>query len=175
MQNPFKIALLVAVLLSMAAGTTWAQADEPEDMPPIEEEGFDEEPELGDILKAIHRLTKDFRLTEADVKTFVELGAKFDTIGRDNDLEERLNKAVLAGKPFEEVILADPGFKKWAGEHGVEGKRWLQTFFRIQMIFARQEMTSDEGDGMEEYFKEELADLEKNRKELGEETYAEVF
>ena len=174
MWNPLKFALLLAALLAITAGTAWAQADEPEDQAPMgEDEESDEGAEMEQILRAVFALTKDARITEADVKLFVEHAGSFDEVGNDSDLEERLDAAVKAGRPFAEVILAHPDFKAWVAERNLEGLRWLQSYFRINIILTRTEMAAG-AEEMQKSFDEDMESLAAERGEMGEEMYAEL-
>jgi hypothetical protein len=145
--NPTKLFVLstLAALIVVGAGSARAQ-DEPADTPKppskTEAEKAQEEAarKMEAWMKATVDFSKDIRLTEADLKKWIELAPSFDRIGEGEKEEEDIfEKCFQDGKFSFDYILKHSAYGKWAREHGVDTTQWLKKHMRVSMFVMREE------------------------------------
>ena len=91
-------------------------------------------------VKALVEFCKDTRLTEADLKKWIQLAPSFNAIGEEEEEEEdAFEKCYKDGKFLYEYILKDEDYGKWAREHGVDPTQWLKKHLRITMFLMREQ------------------------------------
>jgi hypothetical protein len=145
--NPTKLFLLPALAALILFGAVPARAqDESADTPKppsrTEMEKAQEEGarKMEAWLKASAEFTKDIRLTEADLKKWIELAPSFDKIGEGEKEEEDIfEKCFSDGKFSFDYILKHSAYGKWAREHGVDTTQWLKKHMRVTMLVMREE------------------------------------
>jgi hypothetical protein len=70
-------------------------------------------------------------------------------------------------------ILADPAYRSWAKSKGFDPDRWLKKFMRIQMMLMKDSIADTASDGNAQ-LKAQLAELEAQRAQMGEEMYQQM-
>jgi uncharacterized phage infection (PIP) family protein YhgE len=159
----------VLALLLVFAGAVRADEHEDEGM---EGGALEGQRMMEAFLTAAGAFTKDTRLTEADIQKFIALYDSFDQIDEDDD-EDLLERAYRDGKVDLNVILQDENYVRWAREHDVDPKSWLQVSMRLMLFMSRAEALEQMKDG-EEQIKEQLAEIESMREQVGEEMYEQM-
>lgn len=131
------------------------------------QEGFDEAAQDVDaMVEAVNDFVRDVRFTEADVESLIEHWDEFSAIGEAYEDEE--DDIV----DFD-AILADAEYQDWADSLGLDAENWLRRTVRITMMVFREQMLA--GAAMfPQQMSEQLAMIEQQREQLGEEMYLQM-
>jgi hypothetical protein len=143
--NLTKLFVLLGLASLIVVGAARAQ-DEPADTPKppsktdMEKAQEEATRKMEAWLKATAEFTKDIRLTEADLKKWIELAPSFEKIGDGEKEEEDLfEKCFADGKFSFDYILKHSAYGKWVREHGVDPTQWLKKHMRVTMLVMREE------------------------------------
>ncbi|MHC4972279.1 MAG: hypothetical protein ACYTG3_08100 [Planctomycetota bacterium] len=145
--NPTKLCVLAALAALIVFGQIPARAqDEPAETPKppskteMEKEQDKAMAKMDAWMKATVEFSKDTRLTETDVKKWIELAPSFDKIGEgEKENEDIFEKCFKDGKFSFDYILQHAAYGKWAREHGVDTTQWLKKHMRVSMLIMREE------------------------------------
>jgi hypothetical protein len=157
------IAFLAAWLLS--AGTVPAQSY----MAEVEESNR----EMQESMEAWADFIKDVNFDEKDVKDVIgywgeisalDVSDEEEVVTFDEEEEEMID--------FEE-LLAFPEYRSWAKSKGLDPDTWLKKFMRVQAMLMKDAMGEGVVEGQAQ-MKAQLAEIEAQRAQLGEEMYQQM-
>ena len=131
------------------------------------QEGLDEAAQDVDALVgAVNDFVGDVRFTEADIESLIEHWDEFNAIGEAYEDEE--DDIV----DFD-AILSDSEYQEWADSLDLDAEEWLRRTVRITMMIFREQMLA--GAAMfPQQMSEQLAMLDEQRGQLGEEMYLQI-
>ena len=164
------VALAAMVLFS--AGAVLAQDDSPEATAKSEMDKAMRMMEA--FVKASVEFSKDIKLTEDDLKKWIEIAPSFNEIGKDDAEEEDVfDKGYKDGKFSFDVILKDDEYRKWVGARGLDATQWLKRHIRINMFLMREQGLKHVAMA-EKQLPEQRKQIEAMKGQLDEKTYAQL-
>jgi len=146
----------MAGLMALLCAPAWSQDIEET------EEQFDP----ARLAEGMKSFTKDVRIEEADLVSFMKLYTSFDGLYG----EDFARKFTKEGKFDLNLVVKDKAYADWASAKGLDGKKWLQRSTRIMGLQLKRHFTMMAAEAEKETAAE-LKDLESMRKEMGEEAY----
>ena len=177
--NPTKLIVLLGLASLIVVGAARAQ-DEPADAPKppseadMEKAQEDATRKLEAWLKACVEFSKDSRLTEADIKKWIQLAPSFDKIGDgEKDEEDAFEKCFKDGKFSFDYILEHADYAKWTREHGVDPTQWLKKYMRLTMFVMREEGLKHI-ELAEKQFPQQLKQIEAMKGQVDEKLYDQM-
>ena len=124
--------------------------------------------EFQEWAKSLSEFVKDVRFDEKDVQDFINQWDGFNTLGeeqgQDTDEEEYVDF---------NSILNDPAYRSWAKSKGFNSDEWLKKSMRITAVMMRTSIEENMS-GSQFDMKEQLAELEAMRGQMGEEMYLQM-
>jgi len=150
---------MCCVIAAICAAPVWAQGGEV----------ADEQEKLVAWTKAIAEFVGKERFSEADLKSFLEHYDSFNEFGDDEDEDQYFKD----GKYRIDLMLEDEDYVKWAEARGLDRTKWLKKALRITAVVMKRQSAGQ----FDQYLKmveQQLADLEKQRAELGDEMYNQM-
>ena len=146
--------LLAVVLIAAAQIAVFAQ-----DMEQATKEALDK---LDQMSVEVNRFVGDVRFDESDVTSLIDLWEEYSEIGEDEfEPEEDIEF---------ESILNDDRYLQWAESHGLDADDWARKTVRITMMLFREQML-EAAEIMPEQMAQQMAMIEEQREQLGEEMY----
>jgi len=113
----------------------------------------------------VNSFVGDVRFDEDDVISLIDLWEEYSQIGEDEyGSEEDID--------FEE-ILNDDRYLQWAESHGLDADDWARKTVRITMVLYREQML-EAAKVMPEQMASQMAMIEEQREQLGEEMYQQI-
>lgn len=113
----------------------------------------------------VNNFVGDVRFDESDVKSLIELWEEYTEFEED-DYE--------SDDDFDfESILNDDAYLSWAASHGLEAEDWARKTVRITMMLYREQML-EAARVMPEQMSQQMAMIEGQREQLGEEMYQQM-
>jgi hypothetical protein len=113
----------------------------------------------------VNNFVGDVRFDESDVKSLIELWEEYTEFEED-DYE--------SDDDFDfESILNDDAYLSWAASHGLEAEDWARKTVRITMMLYREQML-EAARVMPEQMAQQMAMIEGQREQLGEEMYQQM-
>lgn len=113
----------------------------------------------------VNNFVGDVRFDESDVKSLIELWEEYTEFEED-DYE--------SDDDFDfESILNDDAYLSWAASHGLEAEDWARKTVRITMMLYREQML-EAARVMPEQMAQQMAMIEGQREQLGEEMYRQM-
>ena len=113
----------------------------------------------------VNNFVGDVRFDESDVKSLIELWEEYTEFEEDDYESDE-------GMDFESV-LDDDTYLRWAASHGLEAEDWARKTVRITMMLYREQML-EAARVMPEQMAQQMAMLEEQREQLGEEMYQQI-
>ena len=121
--------------------------------------------ELDQMSVEVNSFVGDVRFNERDVKSLIELWEEYSEIGEDEyEPEEDIDF---------ESMLDDDTYLQWADSHGLDADDWARKTVRITMMLYREQML-ESAKAMPEQMAEQIAMIEEQREQLGEEMYQQI-
>ena len=113
----------------------------------------------------VNNFVGDVRFDESDVKSLIELWEEYTEFEED-DYE--------SDDDFDFVsVLNDDAYLSWAASHGLEAEDWARKTVRITMMLYREQML-EAARVMPEQMAQQMAMIEGQREQLGEEMYQQM-
>lgn len=120
---------------------------------------------LDEMSVEVNRFVGDVRFEESDVRSLIELWDEYTEFG-ENDYE--------TDDEFDfESVLNDDAYLGWAASHGLDADDWARKTVRITMMLYREQML-EAARVMPEQMAQQLAMLDGQREQLGEEMYQQM-
>jgi hypothetical protein len=155
-ENPRK--LLAVLLIAVAPIAVFAQ-----DAEQATREALDE---LDKMSAEVNSFVGDVRFNESDVQSLIDLWEEYSEIGEDEtDPEEDVDF---------ESMLNDRRYVQWAQSHSLDADEWARKTVRITMMLYREQML-EAAIVMPEQMAQQMAMLEEQREQLGEEMYSQIM
>ena len=149
--------LLAVVLIAVAPFVVFAQ-----DVEQATQEALDK---LERMSVEVNSFVGDVRFTESDVKSLIDLWEEYSEIGEDQyEDEENIDF---------ESILDDDRYLQWAQSHDLDADDWARKTVRISMMIYREQML-EAAEVMPEQMEQQMAMIEEQREQLGEEMYQQI-
>ncbi len=149
--------LLAAVLIVVAPIAAFAQDAEQATREALEE--------LEQMSAEVNSFVGDVRFNESDVKSLIDLWEEYSEIGENEyGPEEDIDF---------ESILNDDRYLQWAESHGLDADDWARKSVRITMTLYREQML-EAAQVMPEQMAQQMAMIEEQREQLGEEMYQQI-
>lgn len=156
MAEKIRISLAV-VLIAAAPIAMFAQ-----DVEQATKEALDE---LEQMSVEVNSFVGDVRFDESDVQRLIDLWEEYSEIGEDEyESEEDIDFG---------SILNDDRYIQWAESHGLDAEDWARKTVRITMMLYREQML-EAAEAMPEQMAQQIAMLEEQREQLGEEMYQQI-
>lgn len=149
--------LLAVVLIAIAPIAVFAQ-----DAEQATKEALDK---LDQMSVEVNSFVGDVSFNESDVKSLIDLWEEYSEIG-ENDYESEEDIDF-------ESILNDEGYLRWAKSHSLDADDWARKAVRITMMLYREQML-EAAKVMPEQMAQQLAMIEEQREQLGEEMYQQI-
>ena len=149
--------LLAVVLVAVAPIAVFAQ-----DAEQATKEALDK---LDQMSVEVNSFVGDVRFNESDVKSLIDLWEEYSEIGEDEYEDEE--DIVF------ESILDDDRYLQWAESHGLDADDWARKTVRITMMIYREQML-EAAEVMPEQMAQQMAMIEEQREQLGEEMYQQI-
>ena len=149
--------LLVATYIVMASMVAFAQ-----DVEQATEEALDQ---LDQMSVEVNSFVGDVRFNESDVQKLIDLWEEYSEIGEEEFEPE---------EDFDfESMLSDDRYLSWAKSHDLDADDWARKSVRITMMVYREQML-EAAKIMPEQMAQQMAMLEEQREQLGEEMYQQI-
>ena len=149
--------LLSVVLIALATAALHAQ-----DVEQATQEALDK---LDRMSAEVNSYVGDVRYTESDVKSLIDHWEEYSEIGEDEyESEDDIDF---------ESMLDDDRYLQWAESHGLDADDWARKTVRITMMIYRDQML-EAGKLMPEQMAQQMAMIEEQREQLGEEMYQQI-
>jgi len=149
--------IAAAAIITLASGISLAQVGD------AEAEAL---AKLEQMTSSVNSFVADVRFDADDVESLIDLWDDFDEVG--SAYEDEDDEFV----DFE-TIMASAEYKSWASSHGLDSEDWLRKSTRITMILYREQVLEGAA-SMPAQMDEQLAMLEQQREQLGEEMYQQI-
>jgi len=149
--------LFGVVLIALAPIAVFAQ-----DVEQATEEALDT---LDQMSVEVNKFVGDVRFDESDVRSLIDLWEEYTEFAEDDYESDE-------GMDFESV-LDDDTYLRWAASHGLEAEDWARKTVRITMMVYREQML-EAAKVMPEQMAQQMAMLEEQREQLGEEMYQQI-
>lgn len=129
--------------------------------------------EFMESMAAMAEFVKDVNFNEEDVQSVIENWRDFAAVGEELD-----DGGVVEGADEEETIdfegfLAYPAYRSWAKSRGLDPDMWMKKFMRIQVMLMKVSAAGGMDKGAEQ-IRQQLAELEAQRAQLGEDVYRQM-
>ena len=121
---------------------------------------------LEQMTSSVNSFVADVRFDADDVESLIELWDDFDEVG--SAYEDDDDEIVDFG-----TIMASAEYKSWASSRGLDSEDWLRKTTRITMILYREQMLQGAA-SVPAQMDQQLAMLEQQREQLGEEMYQQI-
>ena len=149
--------LLAVVLIAIAPIAAFAQNAEQ-----ATKEALDK---LDQMSVEVNSFVGDVRFNENDVKSMIDLWEEYSEIGENEyESEEDIDF---------ESILNDDRYLQWAESHSLDADDWARKTVRITMMLYREQML-EAAKVMPEQMAQQMAMIEEQREQLGEEMYQQI-
>ena len=149
--------LLAVVLIAAAPIAVFAQ-----DTEQAKNEALDK---LDQMSAEVNSFVGEVRFNESDVKSLIDLWEEYSEIGEDEyESEEDMDF---------ESILNDDRYLQWAESHNLDADDWGRKTMRITMMLYREQML-EAAKVMPEQMAQQMAMIEEQREQLGEEMYQQI-
>ena len=149
--------LLAVVLIAVAPIAVFAQ-----DAEQATKEALDK---LDQMSVEVNSFVGDVRFNEGDVKSLIDLWEEYSEIG-ENEYESEEDIEF-------ESILNDDRYLQWAESHSLDADDWARKTVRITMMLYREQML-EAANVMPEQMAQQMAMIEEQREQLGEEMYQQI-
>jgi hypothetical protein len=149
--------LLSVVLIALAPAALHAQDVE---------QATEEAPETLDQMSVeVNKFVGDVRFDESDVLSLIDLWEEYTEFGEneyetDDDIDF-------------ESMLADDRYLGWAASHSLDAEDWARKTVRITTMLYREQML-EAAKMMPEQMAQQMAMIEEQRDQLGEEMYQQI-
>jgi hypothetical protein len=122
--------------------------------------------EFQEWAKNLSEFVKDVRFNEKDVQDFINQWDDFNAFGEEQDTDDEEYVDFNS-------ILNDPAYLSWAKSKGLDSNDWLKKSMRITAMMMRSQL-DESMSGSQFGMKEQLAELEEMRGQMGEEMYLQM-
>jgi hypothetical protein len=120
---------------------------------------------LDQMSAEVNSFVGEVRFNESDVKSLIDLWEEYSEIGEDEfESEEDIEF---------ESMLNDDRYLQWAESHSLDADDWARKTVRITMMLYREQML-EAAKMMPEQMAQQMAMIEEQREQLGEEMYQEI-
>jgi hypothetical protein len=148
---------LAVVLIAIASTAAFAQNAEQ-----ATKEALDK---LDQMSVEVNSFVGDVRFNENDVKSMIDLWEEYSEIGENEyESEEDIDF---------ESILNDDRYLQWAESNSLDADDWARKTVRIMMMLYREQML-EAAKVMPEQMAQQMAMIEEQREQLGEEMYQQI-
>jgi len=118
-----------------------------------------------DMVQKVNEFVGDVRFDETDVSSLIGLWEEFNQFEQD---EEEEDESFEFGR-----ILGDNEYRSWAQSHDLDPDDWLRKTVRISMALYREQVLAS-AEEMPKYLADQLATLEEQREQLGDDVYRQI-
>ena len=146
--------LLAVMLIAAAPAVVFAQDTEQATKEALEK--------LDKMSVEVNSFVGDVRFDESDVKSLIDLWDEYSEIGEDEYEDEDEEDIDF------ESILDDDRYLQWAQSHNLDADDWARKTVRITMMIYREQML-EAAEVMPEQMAQQMAMIEEQREQLGEE------
>jgi hypothetical protein len=115
---------------------------------------------------SLSEFVKDVRFNEEDVQSLISLWDDFDTIGGEQDNEEKEYVDFS-------TIMNNEDYRSWAKSKGINSDMWLKKTMRIMAMIMRAGI-EENSPGSQFDMEAQLKALEEMRAQVGEEAYQQM-
>lgn len=176
------LAILV-IATAWASTETRCLADDKETPKGKEAESKEKKDPLAEMLRRMTAMQKgmatfvgDTRLNEASVQSLLKHAPSFHAVGKgDKEADDEIDR--LLEETYEKkgvydfsLIIARKELQTWALGRGVKATTWFRSMMRAQCLLMREELLKN-AKLVKKQAPVQLAELEKSRKQMGEEFY----
>lgn len=113
----------------------------------------------------VNNFVGNVRFDEGDVRSLIDLWDEYADFGEDADESD---------DDFDfESMLDDADYRRWAASHGLDAEDWARKTVRISMMLYREQML-EAARVMPEQMAQQMAMIEEQREQMGEEMYRQV-
>jgi hypothetical protein len=113
----------------------------------------------------VNEFVGDVRFDESDVRSLIDLWEEYTEFSEDDyESDDEID--------FESV-LDDEKYVRWAASHGLDAEDWARKTVRITMMVYREQML-EAAKVMPEQMAQQMAMIEEQREQLGEEMYQQI-
>jgi hypothetical protein len=149
--------LIGVVLVALAPIVVFAQ-----DVTQATEEALDT---LEQMSVEVNKFVGDVRFDESDVRSLIDLWEEYTEFAEDDyESDDEIDF---------ESLLDDDAYLRWAASHGLEAEDWARKTVRITMMLYREQML-EAAKVMPEQMAQQMAMIEEQREQLGEEMYQQI-
>lgn len=141
-------------------------------VPALAQEAVDIEAEMAEASRKFEQWIQSTRtfiagttFNKGDVQSFIELWPELTAIETDEDEDEEIFDYA--------AVIDDPRYKAFAARHQLDGTTWLKKSVRILILVMRDQMSGYLADA-EAQLPDQMAMLESQRSQYGEETYQQM-
>ena len=124
--------------------------------------------EMNDMVIAVNEFVGGVRFDKSDVESLIEHWDEYSEFGDESDDDESDDDDI----DFD-TILSDPEYRRWAASHSLDADDWLRKTFRITMVLLREHAMQSSA-MMPEQLAQQVAMIEQQREQLGEEMYQQL-
>mgnify|MGYP001820866464 FL=1 len=149
--------LLTVLLIAVAPIAVFAQ-----DADQATREALDK---LDQMSIEVNKFVGDVRFDEGDVRSLIDLWEEYTEFGEDEYETDD-------GIDFESM-LADDRYLGWAASHNLDAEEWARKTVRITLMLYREQML-EAANAMPEQMARDMAMIEEQRAQLGEEMYQQI-
>lgn len=148
---------LAAALITLVPVTVFAQD--------VEQAAEEAVQTLERMSVEVNRFVGDVRFDESDVRSLIELWDEYNQFGEDTDESD--------DEIDFDMMINDDAYRRWAASHGLKAEDWARKTVRITMALYREQMLAA-AKVMPEQMAQQMAMLEEQRDQLGEEMYRQI-
>lgn len=152
----------VRKLLALAILTAGPVAVFAQDVEQATDEALEE---LDRMSIEVNDFVGDVRFDDGDVRSLIDLWEEYAAFGEDETASDD-------DIDFES-LLDDDAYLRWAASHDLDAEDWARKTVRITMALYREQML-EAARAMPEQVAHQMAMLEEQREQLGEETYQQI-
>lgn len=129
--------------------------------------------QIKESMESMADFVKDVTFDEEDIENLIAYWGEINSLGDEGEEE-----VVYGGEDEEELtdfteLLTYPEYRSWAKSKGFDPDTWLKKFVRIQVMMMKDSMVAGASQGSAQ-LQAQLAELEIQRAQLGEETYQQM-
>lgn len=120
---------------------------------------------LDQMSAKVNDFVGDVRFDEGDVRSLIDLWEEYTEFGEDDyDSDDEIDF---------DSMLNDDAYLRWAASHDLDAEDWARKTVRITMVLYREQML-EAAKVMPEQMAQQMAMIEAQREQLGEEMYQQI-
>jgi len=142
---------------------------------PLEESVEESNRKFQETMEEAADFVKDVTFNEDDVKSMIEHMGELDTLsgGGVNEGWDEIEDDDDEVIDFK-AILTDAEYRSWAKSRGLDPDTWMKKLLRFQLMTAKEAVAGYASEGAAQ-FEAQLAQIEAQRGQMGEEAYQQMM